>query len=353
MPTQIQFFLPWQHDGLDDVPRRADQYWEWIVAHRNLGEGKYSWTLQTYLQLCQSGIPCVLTSTFPSEGIVISHRDFLPASSPPKANVYLVCIKPDRKEHTWAHHYLVQNEADPAYRVFGHSRVDFVLHWPQPSLRMRNPARGTLCRNVAYIGRRVNLAPEIQDADWKRELDSLGFAWSTPPMEAWHDYSEIDITVSVREFGDSAAMDNAVFDPASKPPTKLTNSWLAGVPAIVAEEPAYMSVRRSRLDFIAVRSKDELRSALITLQSDPALFQAMQANGLERAKEFSASSVAERWVDIVQSRIAPAHDNWLRRPALVRQTINIGRVARYLANWGNISDILKVVSTETRALQTR
>ena len=37
-----------------------------------------------------------------------------------------------------------------------------------------------------------------------------------------------------------------------KPPSKLFNSWLAGVPAVLGHESAYRAERRSDLDYIEV-----------------------------------------------------------------------------------------------------
>src|SRR5690606_32884295 len=111
-----------------------EEYWSWIVRHRSVGEGKYSWTLQTYLYLRAAGVPCVLAKEFPQRGIVITHRDFLPVFQLPRSDVFLVCIKPDRKEHTWAQHYVVQNRSDRTFSQFGAHRVSETPSWPQPSL---------------------------------------------------------------------------------------------------------------------------------------------------------------------------------------------------------------------------
>ena len=344
MQEVVHFYLPWHRDGVDRLPVRPEDYWSWIVPRRNIGEGKYSWTLQTFLYLREAGVPCVLAETFPSHGIVISHRDFLPVILPSNADVFLVCIKPDRKEHTWAQHYMVQNEHDPAFVLFSPACVSQMKFWPQPSLRPRDPSRGARCENVGYFGRMVNLAPELRDPCWHRELEDVGFRWLTPNMEHWNDYRSIDVTVSVRAFGLKRNDTDAVFDPNSKPPTKLTNSWLAGVPSIVGNESSYTSIKSSALDFIGVDSKDALKQALIGLRDDRILYERMQAHGQRRAMEFSAEAVVERWQDVLATSIRPASTAWMRLPRWRRNLRNVGRFAKYFSRSRNIADIIVTIA---------
>ena len=118
----------------------------------------------------------------------------------------------------------------------------------------------------------VNLANELKTKEWKYKLKKLGFSWFIAPKEKWHDYSNIDLTISVREFGENNRTENPLFDPDSKPPSKLINSWLAGVPAILGQESAYQNLRQNPLDFIEVRSKQELVQSLIEIRENKELY---------------------------------------------------------------------------------
>lgn len=349
----IQFYLPYQREGIKRLPDRIEDYWAWIVAHRSAGEGRYSWTLHTFLQLQRAGVACVLVTEFPASGIVIAHRDFLPVFLRPRADVFLVCIKPDRKEHTWAQHYLVQNRNDPAVALVGGDRVTEMLHWPQPSLRPRDGDRGTRCENVAYFGRTLNLAPELSDAKWAQELAQLGFRWLTPSLEHWNDYREVDITVSVRSFGPAPNDVSAILDPNSKPPTKLTNSWLAGVPAVVGAEPSFQNIRRHTLDFIEVTSTDALKQALITLRDNPTLYDEMRTHGWRRADEFSVNAVQVHWREVIAKRIVPSHEMWIRQSRWSRQLRCLARVVAYFLRWRNVADLLAVAGRMIRAPKVR
>jgi hypothetical protein len=334
----LQFFLP-HGASADPLPQRPEDYWAWICRNRSLGEGRYSWTLQTFLQLQAAGLPVSLHTRFPARGIVVSHRDFLPLILPPRTDVFLVCIKPDRKEHTWSHFYVVQNDSDVVFQGVGKGCTEVLPFWPQPSLLPRDPARGTRCENVAYLGRLMNLAVALQTAQWSESLRQSGLHWMIVPLERWHDYSQTDVVVAVREFGAAADPANPVLDPNSKPPSKLINAWLAGVPAVLGEESSFRSIRRSPLDYLEVGSVAQLRETLLRLQREPSLYQDMVAHGRERAREFSAQAVSARWRDMAEKRVFPAYDAWMQRSSPARLLRNVGRVASYFASWRKLAGL--------------
>lgn len=349
-PIVLQFYLPYPKDRLADLPRCPDDYWAWIVRHRSVGEGKYSWTLQTYLYLRAAGISCALATEFPRRGIVITHRDFLPVFQFPRSDVFLVCIKPDRKEHTWAQHYVVQNRSDKTFAQFGAYRVSDTPSWPQPSLVARDEGRGDLCVNIAYFGRMMNLAPELQVEQWGRELRGLGLRWMRMPLEKWNDYSQVDVTVSIRGFGESAATDDPVLDPDSKPPAKLTNSWLAGVPAVVGAESSYRNIRQSDLDFLEVGTRSELIAALVRLRDDKALYEKMRAHAAVRAHEFSVAGVRRRWEAILETEILARYEAWQKMGRVKRQATNLLRLFRYFAQKRNMKDAMTVLTRGLRRI---
>lgn len=315
-----------------------------------VGGGKYAWTLQTYLRLRESGLPCVVTDRFPSSGIVISHRDFLPVFLRPRSGVFLICIKPDRKEHTWAHYYIVQNGRDFILRSQKwSSRATVLPVWPQPSLIPRRADRGDLCQNVAYVGRRLNLAQELKSAQWKEQLAAHDFSWSIPGVEAWHDYSHIDVTVSVRSF--SPAADASPFVSAdSKPASKLVNSWLAGVPAIVGRESAYESARESDLDYIEVGSSKEITNALLELRRDPRLYRRMVDHGRLRARDFSTDALCRRWHAALSHEISPAYEEWRRRGRMKRAYANVRGMVEYFANLEHWRDFRTLARAQDRVM---
>lgn len=351
MPVQepLAFFLPFRADGVTDCPTRSADYWRWITKNRHIGEGKYSWTLQTYLYLKEAGLSCRLAEQFPTSGIVIAHRDFLPVFLRPRPDVFLVCIKPDRKEHTWAHHYVVQNRRDSILASpKGHNRTSVIPFWPQPSLVPRNAERGALCENVAYFGRLLNLAPELKDERWARDLRAAGFNWSTVNLEAWNDYSVIDVSVSVRSFDEQPAVVDAITNADSKPPSKLINSWLAGVPAVLGRESAYQSIRESPLDYIEVGSPGEIKEALAELRANDALYGAMVAHGYKRTAEYSTAATCRKWERALQGEIAASAAAWRQLPSLSRSFTNVRGIVDYFAGLQHWKDLLTIARNRRR-----
>ena len=89
----VYFFIARSAWPEGSLPSTAAEYHAWQVgAWRpdNL-PGQYDWTLQTYLHLKDAGVPCQLVDTLPSDGIVLSHRDFLPTRVRPGPHMLLVC----------------------------------------------------------------------------------------------------------------------------------------------------------------------------------------------------------------------------------------------------------------------
>lgn len=340
-PLKILFFVPYRHDGLTAVPSDSSHYWSWISRQASIGEGKYSWTLQTFLQLHDAGLDCALVHDFPDRGIVVSHRDFLPVFLLPRPDVFLVCIKPDRKAHPWAHHYVVQNARDsvardPRWAAF----TTTIPFWPQPSLLPRDETRRTTCDRVAYIGRELNLASQLRDGNAAQLLEPLGLEWVTPPLPQWNDYRDIDVTVSVRTFDSDRPNCDPVMAPDSKPPSKLVNSWLAGVPAIIGAESAYQNIRESDLDFLEVESVDEMVEALRRLRGDASLYRRMVQHGRRRAADYTVEAIRERWLRALREDVMRTRRRWQRRSRAHRVLEAVSGIARYFARPQNVRDVL-------------
>lgn len=335
LTSQVSFYVPDQRD-YEGLPWREEDVWSWVCAHPKRPAGKIVWTLYTYLVLKHRGFNCELVRQFPRQGIVISHRDFLPATLQPNPHVFLICIKADRKHHSWANFHLVQNSDDPIATKPFRQGTEYIPFWPQASLIPRLQTRGQSVSSICYFGLPRNLAPELRDPSWAQELSGHGLNWAIYGMQRWHDYSSVDVTVSVRGFGASHRSDDPTQSSDSKPPTKLINSWIAGVPAIVGNESAYKAVRKSPLDFIVVESKSDLLDALIRLQSNPELYQDMVENAAIRSQEFSVDSMANTWVRVLDDKAQPAYERWKRNSAVYRSFVLWTEFFRYWASIANV-----------------
>lgn len=339
---EIHFYVPYRADGIESLPASPEEYWSWIVRHRHVGEGKYSWTLQTYLQLRAAGFDCVLTERLPRRGIVVAHRDFLPVFMRPRSGIFLVCIKPDRREHTWSHYYVVQNSNDPIFDGQGGARPASVIYgWPQPGLVSRDPKRGAACKNVVYAGRDGNLAPELRESAWAARLERAGFSWQRAPLERWHDFSQTDIVVAARSFAVPEST-NPIYSVDSKPPMKLINAWLAGVPAVLGVESAFRGVREHDLDYLEVKSPDELAEALMRLRDDPDLYRAMVTHGRARALNFTVEVVRQAWMRTLTVDLREQHKAWLRMGPIRRVGIDVLNTLKYFSKADNLRSLLTI-----------
>ena len=91
--------------------------------------------------------------------------------------------------------------------------------------------------------------------------------------EKWPDYSSVDGIIAVREFGPQTAN--------RKPATKLYNSWLAGVPAILGAESAFRFEGNPGEDYLEVTSMKEVFQSIESLMTDVNLRMQLVSRGFE------------------------------------------------------------------------
>jgi hypothetical protein len=289
----VSFYLPDQRalNGLDPEALDCDRHWQVF------GTGMYVWVLQTYVRLRATGAPVRVARIPPASGVVLAHTDYverLLAEAPSAADLTIVSARADRPQQIYADLEVVQNASSVQDCQI------FIPSWLQPGLIPRRWDRGTRVENIAYVGARKQLHPDLADGEWVDALQRRGLHWQMRMVtfdgndrlyseHRWNDYSMSDVVVALRPA--------STWNATSKPAAKLTNAWAAGVPAIVSPELPYRELRRSRLDYLEARSGVEALDAIERLRRDPALYAAMVENGLERAREFHSSHVAARWAE--------------------------------------------------------
>ena len=289
-----------------NMPSSADVYCVELLERGTAG-GEITWVLQTYLRLKDQGFPCELVGSMPTEGIVLVHRNSLPFNYRPEPKQLLVCLKADKPARPYAQLHVVQNERETkllrnSYRI---------THWTQPGLIPRDPSRGDQFKTVAFFGRKGNLAKELTDPGWVKRLKSIGLEWRFKNCYQWHDYSDVDVSLAVRTFGASCG--------DWKPPSKLCNAWLAGVPAILGSEPAFQEQRRSELDYIEVNTLQETIHALERLRNDVDLRQAMVKNARIRAQEVKPEKIVEQWCSFLVNVAVPEYECWCKALRISKQ----------------------------------
>lgn len=304
--------------------------------------GERAWVLQTFLRLRARGLPVLLASRLPEQGIAVfsaKQRRLLRGRAPGRTCALMVGIRQDVGEALIADFEVVQNRG----QADGDRKVH-IPSWPQPGLIPRDPARGTRIETIAYKGFTANLQPEFASAAWRAFLEAEGLRWRSDAVAyqepagsspgagpetfaslAWNDYREVDLVLAVRP------PDQRLHP--RKPAAKLYNAWHAGVPALLGPEVAYRELRVSDLDYIEVSNRGEAEAAIRRLRADARRYQLMIDAGRRRAQEFTVGRIAGQWKElllaVLPARASAAHVvRWRNKPLWVKSAVRrLGRAA--------------------------
>jgi hypothetical protein len=323
LDVPVYFYVP-SAKLVEAAPDHISQYWLWVdeaikqaPAVRPKDQrsctwaGPYNWTIQTFLYLKAYGFPCALTASLPERGVILAHSDFLPTFLGPESQQFIVELKPDRVlSCIYANFVIVQNRNDPIRRGIRRLLIKsaFMNYWPQPGLIPRDVGRGDRFENICFMGNPEQFL--ISPERLALKLKELNLKWEMVPRHRWHDYSNVDAVVAVRAPKGTRGRRGTQHLPNRKPATKLYNSWLAGVPAVLSPEIAYQQLKKSELDFLEARDIREILRAIKRLMRNPALRQSMADNGRIRGQEFKPDNIAREWIRVLKEEIIPRYRLW-------------------------------------------
>ena len=299
------------------------------------------WTGRTYLELAHRGLPIRASSRLCKNSINILHADtlrrMLGQTGP---DHFIVCIRAEKEASYTAHFRIEQNG-----RRKPTARCDNIPYWRESGLIPRDAGRGTRIERVVFKGALSHLDPEFQSETFKTQLAkmgvelSVGFNWRGSGDESWRNYRRADLALAVRRMMSVVAK--------LKPASKLVNAWAAGVPALLGPELGFQELRRSDLDYIEVRSPEDVLAAIARLRDNPELYAAMVRNGFERAESFTDDAIAERWRALIDGPITQAWERWKRHSKLRRCGGYFIGVTAHLAAWLSWRVQLKVGRRQT------
>ncbi len=222
--------------------------------------------------------------------------------------IFLIGVVADGTPHPACHFHILQN-AKHAARL---PRSTYIPHWPQPGLIPRNTERGDRFENICFFGDPPNLAPELRDPSFAKLLkNQLGMNLVIAGSERWHDYSEADCVLAVREFGTGLFL--------RKPATKLYNAWMAGAPMIGGGDSAFSFDGRSGVNYLRCTTLGGVMSALERLKDNKHLRHELVTAGQVSSHQFTPEAITGRWADLLHtlaSREAPTH---LARPQVMKE----------------------------------
>ncbi len=270
------------------------------------------WIVNTYLNLKKLDFPCEIVKDMPKQGIVIADRDTLGNKFPYLGKTMLISAKGDREFHPSAHINVVQNPTDVENLNNSLWNPYYVHPWPQPNLTPRSIERHSLVENIAFLGTKYNLAPELLSENWVDLVRKEGCQWYPIfDKNKWNDYTNLDLILAVRSFDGKSY--------GHKPASKLINCWRGLVPGILAPESAYLSLKKSELDFLTVNSLDESIEAIRKLKNNPKLYLSMIENGKKRAKEFTEEQITQQWVSFFTKYTMNKYQEWIKMSELEKR----------------------------------
>lgn len=286
LSPDVVFVIPGKTDAELDRMRALDVDRDWQF----FGEGWAAWIVQTYLLLRAQGEPVELAATFSQNAINVVHVAQLARLRRP-SGCFLVGVRADYPPVRWCHYHIVQNQTQISQRSI------WLPHWPQPGLIPRDPSRGDRAQRVAYFGRTVNHYTRFfhRASGYFRVRDALrnicghlGLDLVERGPECWNDFSDVDVVLGLREFG------NRTFD--TKPPTKLINAWLAGTVFIGGADSSYVQVGVPGKNYLLASTQTACQRAMEDLLAGRIEYRLLVATGSAAAAAYDRAGIHERWV---------------------------------------------------------
>jgi hypothetical protein len=265
--------------------------------HDKFFDGIDVWIIQSYLIFKAAKLPfeIVFSDEIKADAVNVLHRDEIHL----KRNLhkgFIVGIRADRPPLYMADLIVCQN------RFFARKpNALYLPHWPQPGLIPRNSKREDTLENIAFFGRFVNFDARISGLDLKTVLNQRGLQL-VQDEKKWHDYREVDAAIGLRRIPE--------IEISTKPASKLTNAWLAGVPALLGDEPAYAELRENEYDYLVVASPKDILNALEKLQQKGE-YKKFREQAQRRAQEFTREKILWIWLAVFEKIIIPAYFNAL------------------------------------------
>lgn len=260
-------------------------------------DGVDVWIVQSYLIFKAARLPfeIVFSDKIMPDAINVLHRDEIHL----KRNLhkgFILGIRADRPPLHMADLVVCQNRSF-AQKVSGY----YLPLWPQPGLIPRDPERKNKLQNIAFFGRSVNFDSRFLNNEFKAEIKKRGLQF-VHQEKKWFDYRNVDAVIALRRI--------PKIETLTKPANKLTNAWLAGVPSLMGDEPAYAELRQNEYDYLVVNSTGDILNAFNRLKQKKEYLK-FREQAQRRAVEFRRDKILTIWLDFFEDTVIPAYLNEL------------------------------------------
>jgi hypothetical protein len=256
------------------------------------------------------GLPVSIGYSLESDAINIVHcqvaRSLLKASD--LRSVFIISIRADFRPFPYGQFEVVQNER------YATGRRIYMPLFPQPGLIPRDENRDQVV-NICYSGRMQNCI----DADrLESDLSQIGCRFVFKSEGLWQDMSDVDVLLGIRTFSKEPHH--------SKPPTKLFNAWLSGIPFIGGYDSAYEQVGHPGVNYLRVSSYSELIDMIVRLKADSALYSRLVEAGKTVGERYTPDQITDMWLGFFQEKVALQYACWRNKSQRVRIASSIKSV---------------------------
>lgn len=274
----------------------------------------HTWLYQTGTLLQQAGVDApffIKMPHLPQRGIVVTMSGLLycyPKRLRFSSSLFIAGIVADAGiPHPTAMLHLIPNKIAAKHLPF----TEFIPHWPQPFLIPRDSKRGERFETVCFMGDPQNIAPELCSKEWHLRLEKeLGLHFICRDFDRWHDFSDVDCVVAIRDFSGSHF--------CYKPAHKLHNAWLAGVPFIGGRDSAFVGDGHPGHDYLVATSAEEVFLNLKQLKENVTFRSTLVQNGHRSGVAFTREAVLQSWKRLVQETLPMRALKWHRSSAVKR-----------------------------------
>ncbi|MDH4469374.1 MAG: hypothetical protein QE493_00165 [Verrucomicrobiae bacterium] len=288
-----------------------------FVEQRNSSLTANTWLYQTGSLLLNAGIHCDFFTKMPylpQRGIIVTLSGLLyayPNNLSFCRSLFVVGIAADGGlVHPAAMLHLIPNSSSTKYLPFS----EFIPHWSQPFLIPRDLKRGERFETICFMGDSQSIAPELCSQEWHAHLErELGLRFVHRDFKRWHDFSDVDCIVAIRDFSGSSF--------CYKPANKLYNAWLAGIPFIGGKDSAFSGDGNPGEDYLVANSTQELFMQLKKLKEDPLFRSKLVNNGHLSGALFTREAILQCWKRLVQETIPIRAMKWYQYSDIQRKCL--------------------------------
>lgn len=259
---------------------------------------EWSWLIQTFLHLKESGLNVELVEQPVENEICITH--FVVTKNKfwaPKS--FVVGVRSDTSPMRMQDFEVVQSPA-----VLSHKRSHLMNLWPQSHLKPRAVERGNQIKTISYFGGPGSIAPAFYSDEFMSALGEMGITFNLQfNPDSWKDYSDTDLIVAVRNHHHPLLID-------TKPASKLINSWQAGCVALLGNEPAYRAVGSSGKNYFEVETPQDVLSVIAKFRADPSLYDKVRESGKQEYSNYSFAALEKQWAALLTGPVTDAFIEW-------------------------------------------